>query len=84
MGTFLSDAWTWIQDALEYFPLAVAGTIVWGLWFYRVILSRRYKPTVSSFRTTTSLVVPSYHEDPDILMRCLDTWRDQNLPAAVR
>ncbi len=78
MGTFWSDAWSFIQEGLTYFPLAVAGTIVWGLWLYRVILSRMYKPTWSTFRTTTSVVVPSYHEDPDILMRCLESWREQN------
>ena len=27
--------------------------------------------------TTTSVVVPSYHEDPDILVRCLRSWRAQ-------
>lgn len=78
MDTFWQQAWDFIQLGLEYFPLAIAGTIVWGLWIYRVILSRMYRPTFSEFRTTTSVVVPSYHEDPDILMRCLDSWREQN------
>lgn len=77
MANFWQQAWEFIQLGLEYFPLAIAGTIVWGLWLYRVILSRMYRPTFSNFRTTTSVVVPSYHEDPDILMRCLDTWREQ-------
>jgi len=67
-----------IAELLPYFPLAVAGTIVWGLWLYRVILSRRARPIVSDFSATTSVVVPSYHEDPDILMRCLDSWRSQD------
>jgi N-acetylglucosaminyltransferase len=57
-----------------YFPLAIAGTIVWGLWIYRVILSRLARPIVNDYRTTTSVVVPSFHEDPDILMRCLQSW----------
>ncbi|GAA3590234.1 hypothetical protein GCM10022198_12670 [Klugiella xanthotipulae] len=65
------DGWT------VYLPLAIAGTIVWALWLYRVILSGLAKPIVSDFRATSSVVVPSYHEDPDILMRCLDTWREQ-------
>ena len=43
-----------------------------------MILSARVKPIESDFRTTTSVVVPSFHEDPDILMRCLETWRAQN------
>jgi N-acetylglucosaminyltransferase len=63
---------------VPYFPIALAGTVVWLLWLYRVILSARTAPIESDFRATTSVVVPSFHEDPDILMRCLDTWRAQN------
>lgn len=60
------------------FPLAVAGIVVWSLWLYRVVLSRRARPVVNDFRTTTSVVVPSFHEDPDILLRCLQSWRAQD------
>jgi N-acetylglucosaminyltransferase len=60
-----------------YFPVAVAGTIVWALWLYRFVLSRRARPIVNDHRATTSVVVPSFHEDPDILMECLDSWRSQ-------
>jgi len=67
-----------IATLAPYFPLAIAGTVVWALWLYRVVLSARATPIESDFRTTTSVIVPSYHEDPDILMRCLETWRDQN------
>lgn len=66
-----------IGDLRALYPVAIAGTVVWGLWLYRVILSRRARPIESDFRTTTSVVVPSFHEDPDILMRCLDSWREQ-------
>lgn len=78
MEALFADAWGYVSDYRDYFPFAIAGTIVWGLWLYRVILSRRARPIVTSFRTTTSVVVPSYHEDPDILLRCLDSWRAQN------
>ncbi len=78
MQGFLADAWGMAAEYRTYFPFAIAGTIVWGLWLYRVILSRRAKPIVTNFRTTTSVVVPSYHEDPGILMRCLESWRAQN------
>ncbi|MEO8261854.1 MAG: glycosyltransferase [Pseudolysinimonas sp.] len=61
-----------------YFPLAAAGIVVWALWAYRAILSGRARPIESDFRTTTSVVVPSYHEDPDILLRCLESWRAQD------
>lgn len=67
-----------IELIQQWFPLAVAGTVVWGLWLYRVVKSRRARPIESDFRSTTSVVVPSFHEDPDILMMCVDTWRDQN------
>lgn len=66
-----------LEDWRAFFPLAIAGTIVWALWLYRVILSRRARPIESDFKTTTSVVVPSFHEDPDILMRCLESWRQQ-------
>ncbi|MGV9769015.1 glycosyltransferase [Microbacterium sp. NPDC003461] len=66
------------RDMLPYFPLALAGTIVWLLWLYRVVLSHRAKPIESDFRATTSVVVPSFHEDPDILLECLETWREQD------
>jgi len=78
----VSIDWRSIGDLITtlapYFPLAIAGTVVWGLWLFRVILSARATAIESDFRTTTSVIVPSYHEDPDILMRCLDTWREQN------
>ena len=61
-----------------YFPIAIAGVIVWSLWLYRFILSRRAHPIVSDFATTTSVVVPSFHEDPEILLRCLHTWLREN------
>lgn len=66
------------HEALRYFPVGIAGIIVWTLWLYRVAMSARAKPTVNGFRTSTSVVVPSYHEDPDILLRCLDSWRAQH------
>jgi cellulose synthase/poly-beta-1,6-N-acetylglucosamine synthase-like glycosyltransferase len=74
-------SWSMIGDflaaATPYFPLAIAGAIVWALWIYRVVLSNRAHPIESNFRSTTSVIVPSFHEDPDILMRCLHTWREQ-------
>lgn len=60
-----------------YFPLAVAGVIVWGLWLYRFILSHRAGPILTDFRASTSVVVPSFHEDPEILMSALESWRAQ-------
>ncbi|WP_430868909.1 glycosyltransferase [Demequina aurantiaca] len=78
MDTLLAEGKDLFDNVRAFFPLAIAGSIVWGLWLYRVILSRRARPIVTDFRTTTSVIVPSYHEDPNILLRCLDSWRSQN------
>jgi N-acetylglucosaminyltransferase len=59
-------------------PLGIAGLLVWSLWLYRAISSRFYKPVVNDFRISTSVIVPSYREDPAILLRCLATWLAQN------
>jgi N-acetylglucosaminyltransferase len=61
-----------------YVPMAIAGTIVWSVWLVRFAISHTAKPIVSGYRATTSVVVPSYHEDPDILLDCLATWRAQH------
>jgi hyaluronan synthase len=58
----------------DLMPLGIAGIVVWLLWLYRVVLSRLARPVMNEFRTTVSVVVPSYREDPEILLRCLRTW----------
>ncbi len=59
----------------SYWPLGVIGILSWSVWFIRRYLSRhRYRPVENDFRTTTSIVVPVYREDPDVLERCLRTW----------
>jgi cellulose synthase/poly-beta-1,6-N-acetylglucosamine synthase-like glycosyltransferase len=59
-------------------PIGVVGALSWSIWLIRKILSARYRPVVNDFRTTTSVVVPSFREDPDVLERCLDTWLAQD------
>jgi hyaluronan synthase len=62
-------------SGLNYWPLGVIGLLSWSVWFVRRFLSRhRYSPVVNGYRTTTSLVVPVYREDPNVLERCLRTW----------
>jgi cellulose synthase/poly-beta-1,6-N-acetylglucosamine synthase-like glycosyltransferase len=58
-------------------PIGVVGALSWSIWLIRKILSARYRPTVNDFRTTTSVVVPSFREDPDVLERCLRSWLRQ-------
>jgi cellulose synthase/poly-beta-1,6-N-acetylglucosamine synthase-like glycosyltransferase len=55
-------------------PVGVIGILSWSIWLTRKLLSNRYRSVVNDFRTTTSVVVPSFREDPDVLERCLETW----------
>lgn len=55
-------------------PLGVIGLVSWTVWGLRRLLSTLYRPVRSDFRSTVSVVVPSFHEDPAILGACLDTW----------
>ncbi|MCW2715532.1 MAG: glycosyl transferase family protein [Frankiales bacterium] len=67
-GAFGASSWR------EVAPLGIAGFVVWSLWLYRAISSRFAHPVINDFRTTTSVVVPSYREDPEILHRCVLNW----------
>ena len=61
--------------SLPWIPLGLIGIMSWSVWFVRRTLSRHtYSETVNDFRTTTSLVVPVYREDADVLERCLRSW----------
>jgi hyaluronan synthase len=62
----------------ELLLFGVFGVISWGLWLIRKFLSAITRPVENDYRTTTTVVVPSYHEDPAVLLRCLETWRRQN------
>lgn len=73
--------WDWhrlLEHWQLFVPVGVIGGISWSVWLIRKIMSSRYRPLVNDFRTTTSVVVPSFHEDPDIIERCLDTWLAQD------
>ena len=70
--TFTAEHW---RAAL---PIGVVGALSWSIWLIRKVMSTRYRSLVNDFRTTTSVVVPSFREDPDVLDRCLDTWLAQD------
>ncbi|MGH3811171.1 MAG: glycosyltransferase [Pseudonocardiaceae bacterium] len=73
------DSWAFVTENWRLLlPIGLVGLVSWSVWAVRKLLSMRYRPTVNEFRTTTSVVVPSYHEDPDVLEACLDTWLAEN------
>ncbi|MGH7640325.1 MAG: glycosyltransferase [Candidatus Dormibacteria bacterium] len=74
MSPTLAVTWQQIGAYRQLVPVGLVGLLSWTIWTVRVILSRRYRPVPVGYTTTTSVVVPAYREDPDILMRCLDSW----------
>lgn len=78
----MTGALGWIADVRMVLPLGIVGAISWSVWLVRKLMSLRYRPLVNGFRATTSVVVPSFHEDPDVLVRCLETWLAQD-PAEI-
>jgi cellulose synthase/poly-beta-1,6-N-acetylglucosamine synthase-like glycosyltransferase len=75
----LDSAWTFVVDNWRLLiPLGFVGALSWGVWATRKLLSTMYRPIVNDFRATTSVVVPSFREDPDVLEACLETWLEQN------
>ena len=70
--TYVVDHWRLLL------PIGIVGGLSWGVWAVRKLLSVLYRPTVNDFRTTTSVVVPSFREDPDVLELALDTWLGQD------
>jgi len=68
----------WWRQVHRYVPIGLVGAISWTWWLIRFTLSRVYRPVKPGYRATTSVVVPSYREDPDILDRCLTSWLSEN------
>lgn len=65
------------RTLLWILPFGVFGIVSWSFWLVRKVISAATKPVVNDYRTTTTVVVPSYREDPAVLVRCLETWRRQ-------
>lgn len=72
--TVLAQALGGIDQLRHLLPLGIVGLLSWSVWIVRVTLSKFYRPVPVGFRTTTSVVVPAYREDPDIIERCLKSW----------
>ncbi|MCS5714667.1 glycosyltransferase [Herbiconiux sp. CPCC 205716] len=74
VSSFLDDLG---RTLLWVLPFGVFGIVSWSFWLVRKVISAATKPVVNDYRTTTTVVVPSYREDPAVLVRCLETWRRQ-------
>ncbi|WP_291052514.1 glycosyltransferase [Herbiconiux sp.] len=74
LSSFLDDLG---RSLLWLLPFGVFGIVSWSFWLVRKVISASTRPVVNDYRTTTTVVVPSYREDPEVLLRCLETWRRQ-------
>jgi cellulose synthase/poly-beta-1,6-N-acetylglucosamine synthase-like glycosyltransferase len=68
----------WWRQLHHWVPIGLVGAISWTVWIFRFTLSRVYRPLPPGYKATTSVVVPSYREDPDIISRCLESWLREN------
>jgi hyaluronan synthase len=66
------------QRLHHWLPIGFVGAISWSVWLIRFTLSRVYRPVPIGYMTTTSVVVPAFREDPEILIHCLDSWLAEN------
>ncbi|HEX3752471.1 MAG TPA: hypothetical protein VHW06_18020 [Streptosporangiaceae bacterium] len=73
---------SWWRQVHHVIPIGFVGVISWSVWLVRFTLSRRYRPVPAGFFATTSVVVPSYREDPGILEECPASWLAEN-PAEI-
>ncbi|MER5674820.1 glycosyltransferase [Pseudonocardia alni] len=62
------------QDWPVVVTIGVIGVLSWSTWAARRLLSCRYRPHPPGWTTTVSVVVPSFREDPAVLLDCLRTW----------
>lgn len=64
-----------VMAMFPWLPLGLIGLLSWSVWFVRRFLSHHlYREISNDFRCTTSVVVPVYREDADVLERCLRSW----------
>jgi len=73
----LAFTFTW-QQVRTVLPIGLVGLLSWSVWLFRFTMSRFYRPLPPGFTSTTSVIVPSYREDVEILDRCLDSWLAEN------
>ena len=64
-------------------PLGVLGLFRWGCWLVRRIPAVLYKPIVNDFRTSISIAVPVYQEDPIIFETAIQSWLANNVEEVI-
>ncbi|MBL8924734.1 MAG: glycosyltransferase [Pseudonocardia sp.] len=64
-------------------PLGVLGLFRWGCWLVRRVPAVLYNPVVNDFRTSISIAVPVYQEDPIIFETAIRSWLANNVEEVI-
>ena len=71
MFVFLLQIRDTFQHDVALRLFTVFCTLVWALWFVKVLLSRRYQPVEAAHRCSTTVVVPVVDEPVDLFRQVL-------------
>ncbi len=61
-----------------YFPLGLIGAWRWGVWLFRRLVSRTYKPISKPYSASVSVVTPVYNENLEVFHQALESWQANN------
>lgn len=63
-------------------PLGIIGLWRWAVWVFKEIIALGYRPKVSSYHASISLITPVYNENPKIFSKALASWQ-KNKPNEI-
>src|SRR5438309_1143014 len=72
-----------MAEILPFIPLGIIGSMTWSLWAVRRFYGATYKPFQGAFNATTSAVVPVYMEDPEVLLRAIESYLENKVGEVI-
>lgn len=63
-----------LQDSLKFY--LIFFSIHWILWFLRILFALRYQPKFEPYSPDFTVLVPVYHEKPELLDACLSSIKE--------
>ena len=70
-------------NILLLIPLGIIGIITWSVWGIRRLYGANYRPFQGSYTATTSVVVPVYMEDPEVLRGAIKSYLSNDVGEVV-
>ncbi len=56
-------------------PLGIIGLWRWSVWAFKEFVARWYRPIISDYKASVSIVTPVYNENPVIFTKALSSWK---------